>query len=1361
MSRQRPSLERLEDRVVPTSTVFLDFGEGFAGGQLLLTVDALERSVGDGGYSGPDLEEYDIPDDLTLTFRSLRSLMASSPAFQVDHTGNGAYTDADYVALRDDILRLVQRQYAPFDVNVQLASAASRTDVRNALSANARDRTGENDAYVFVVGVFAPNGMSIGARAGLYGLASGRDVGGTNDEDDSAIVFAENLLADYVAGPVGSAATWLANVASHEAGHTFGLPHVVADTAAQSELMNVGIGWSGATLGNRAFFSRITYTGADENPITGYPLYEEVNPYEWLAGDGDIGPQSRRGSPAYITGTGGDDRIELSRDGDRIRVFVNGHTLYHVSPANGLLVELGMGDDAVYIDAAVATGVRVVGGAGRDAIVVLNGSSGTYTPDVGTFRTLDWQTSYGGTIEAGSTRITFEEFEPDSAVEARNFTSFTFVTPGSDDEVAIDGYILDDGSGGGNTVSGTSDGVAFVPLTVRDVSILRLDTGRWDRVRSPLGGADTIELRDPGLTTRGLSQFVVRAGRGDDVLTLSGDSQLNLVGGGAFRFEGGTGFDTIVIDAVQFGRVGAGVTALSGVVVNASPIDLDSVQEVRLTGTEAGDVFSVTEFDGLVVIDAAGGDDDLTVTRSGTTRVGTSFLPGLGYADTVGSGGSITYARGVEDLVVSGGLATVTDRVTIDNAQSAVRGTGLRSLAVHTNDGDDVVTLTSAAVRTLVFTGGGADAVTVESTALAGAVIDTGTENDTISLTPDTRDLAALPRLEIVAGAGVDSLTIDDRNNPYARGFGHNYRIDAGSVGRDRAPTAPIGDPPPPIRVTYSGVDTLTVRTGGQADVVSVESLPGATTLETWGGNDTVRVTPTLRNLEFARGLTVVGGSGPEDTVELYDQNNPYTVGALSGLYTLTADTLTRYMAQPGQPTLPVPFSINVAGADNVHLMTGNQHNVVLVQGTPGDTVIDGGALTEQFVVGPNLASLTGLLTLHGGGGVNTLAVSDAGAASGATHRYRLGVAGSMTTVDVGTARRVEADGIVAATFRGSEWADVIRVDAALVPTAVDAGAGIDDVTVRLDQLAAGVLVDGGADRASLTTQDASAVGQRYALGYNLEAGRWGVARGGAVAVTYANVGTLAVHGTGAADALDVTSTEPGLVISVVGGGGDDTLTGSNGINAYFLDGFNTGVHSGTGSEVAFFSFENLLGQGGSDRLFVRAAGRLTGSFVGGGGYDWIDYTAWTDGVEVNLLRGTATAVGGGVSGIEEVRGGSGDDLLVGDGESNALFGNAGRDVLIGGAGADALDGGAGDDLLIGGATTGDNDPAWLSGVRASWTQPLTYPERIASLRDRLTTATVLEDDAVDVLTGGLDTDWFWALLGDTTDRDPLTETLG
>lgn len=50
---------------------------------------------------------------------------------------------------------------------------------------------------------------------------------------------------------------------------------------------------------------------------------------------------------------------------------------------------------------------------------------------------------------------------------------------------------------------------------------------------------------------------------------------------------------------------------------------------------------------------------------------------------------------------------------------------------------------------------------------------------------------------------------------------------------------------------------------------------------------------------------------------------------------------------------------------------------------------------------------------------------------------------------------------------------------------------------------------------------------------------------------------------------------------------------------------------------------------------------------------------------------------------VTEIRGGAGDDILIGGAQAEHLLGGDGDDILIGGGGADVLEGGAGDDWIV------------------------------------------------------------------------------
>jgi Ca2+-binding RTX toxin-like protein len=138
-----------------------------------------------------------------------------------------------------------------------------------------------------------------------------------------------------------------------------------------------------------------------------------------------------------------------------------------------------------------------------------------------------------------------------------------------------------------------------------------------------------------------------------------------------------------------------------------------------------------------------------------------------------------------------------------------------------------------------------------------------------------------------------------------------------------------------------------------------------------------------------------------------------------------------------------------------------------------------------------------------------------------------------------------------------------------------------------------------------------------------------------------------------------------------IGGSGNDTLTGD--AQANWLDG-------GVGNDT-------LIGGNGDDSL---AGGGGNDSVVGGSGVDTADFSQATQGITLNLTRGTAQGEGSDVLvGMENGIGGSGNDTLTGDAKANRFDGGVGNDLVSGGVGKDTINGGDGNDTLAGG---GGND---------------------------------------------------------------------
>jgi Ca2+-binding RTX toxin-like protein len=158
---------------------------------------------------------------------------------------------------------------------------------------------------------------------------------------------------------------------------------------------------------------------------------------------------------------------------------------------------------------------------------------------------------------------------------------------------------------------------------------------------------------------------------------------------------------------------------------------------------------------------------------------------------------------------------------------------------------------------------------------------------------------------------------------------------------------------------------------------------------------------------------------------------------------------------------------------------------------------------------------------------------------------------------------------------------------------------------------------------------------------------------GATVAVT-ANLTTGVAAGVASGAGSTGTDTIIGCA-NLTGGAGNDVLTGTAGANIIDGAGGNDTIVGAAGDDV-------LIGGVGDDSL------------SGGAGSDTADYSDAQSSVNVNLTTGKASGLGKDtLTGLENIAGGSGKDILVG---------SSGANVILGGLGDDSIDGAAGSDTI-------------------------------------------------------------------------------
>ncbi len=299
------------------------------------------------------------------------------------------------------------------------------------------------------------------------------------------------------------------------------------------------------------------------------------------------------------------------------------------------------------------------------------------------------------------------------------------------------------------------------------------------------------------------------------------------------------------------------------------------------------------------------------------------------------------------------------------------------------------------------------------------------------------------------------------------------------------------------------------------------------------------------------------------------------------------------------------------------------------------------------------------------------------------------------------------------------------------IPVTINPGAGANTIAFgvlgdTLEAVRGSITVNGsGADVLLFDDQ-----GNNSARVFALTAGAisWSAAGGIGATVGYSGAASLTADGGGGGNTFFVLASAAGTPVRIDGGSGKNTLVGSGAGNFWDLQaGLNFGLLYGPAyaSQVSFLSVQNLTAGTGGDTFYFEDGASVSGNIIGSG-HDTLSYTAYTTSVVVDLQTGTATAVGGTVSGIQAVEGGLAApaaagvyNLLIGNGRSLLVGGTGRRNILVAGGSGGTLIGGDREDLLIAGTTAYDTEAGlvtWgqrrLLGRRRRLPKPGVRPEQ-------------------------------------------------
>jgi len=561
-----------------------------------------------------------------------------------------------------------------------------------------------------------------------------------------------------------------------------------------------------------------------------------------------------------------------------------------------------------------------------------------------------------------------------------------------------------------------------------------------------------------------------------------------------------------------------------------------------------------------------------------------------------------------------------------------------------------------------------------------------------------------------------------------------------------------------------SGTETFfatTLNTGDGTDTVNVQATSGPLTVHGHGGggNDVINLGNAGHLGGVAAPITIDNGPSffnvnIDDSADSTDHLNvdlglTAMGGSLYGIVTgLSGGAISYKNDDTRAVTVKTGTGTEVVQVEAAGVLGFNPANLTTVEGNSSNTTVNVGSGNSLAAISgalritnpphfshvnindsadstshPNAAltatSLTGLssgaitfggddlasLIINGGGGSNTYNIVNT-QASGA-------LGGNLTTLNTGAG------------------ADTVNVQGATGALAINSASGsgadainLGDAANTLGSIFAPVSVNAAATDTLTFNDQGTAADRAYMVG--VASVSWSSGPG----VNYTGIGSLTVNGGSGNDSYNLTGTSATVALTVIGGSGNNELIGSDAGNFWSLAGTNAGSLTGPAyaSSASFSNIPNLTAGNGGDTFQFADGAAITGNLTGGGS-DALDYSQYTTSVVVDLqstVAGIDTGVGGVVSGIKSVTGGSG--VPAGPGVYNILIGNGGnvltggdgrRNLLIAGASASTLIGGNDDDILIGGTTSYDTEPGLVSlqAIMAYWSSTADdYATRVANL---------------------------------------------
>ncbi|HEX2648781.1 MAG TPA: calcium-binding protein [Burkholderiales bacterium] len=847
------------------------------------------------------------------------------------------------------------------------------------------------------------------------------------------------------------------------------------------------------------------------------------------------------------------------------------------------------------------------------------------------------------------------------------------------------------GGAGADTLNGGLGNDTYVVDAQGDTIV---DSGGTDTILSSAAqyNMDVTAPDAENITLTGIGNINAQGNALNNIMTgNAGMNQFNGLGGDDTYFVGagdqvvegsGNGTDTVVASAsfVLSGNIEN--LTLVGAALNGTGNDLGNI----LTGNALGNILDGGTGNDTLIGNAG---NDTYIVDSADDVVQETIGGAAGGLDTVKS--SVTFdlsvdGENIENLTLTG-LVDVDGRgnelnnvITGNSNGNTLDGSGGNDILIG-NGGDDIYVVDSAGdvvSETLAGTAGGTDRVESSVSYTLGANLD-------------NLILTASGNINGIGNGLANTITGNSGDNLISGGAGTAIdTLDGGS-----------------------GVDTLDYSTAAAAVTANL----GTNTVTGGAGNDVISNFENIKGSAFndvltgdAGDNTLLGGLG-NDTLDGGDGND------IADYSTATLGVTVNLSLPDGQAQNTVGAGVDkltsiegVRGGAGLDTFTGNAGDNQFYVNNTGDKVLDGkdgidtvfATATFSIANSSNVENLTLLGTgnfnatgnsldnelsgnagdnvfvggaghdiMYGGDGIDTVDYS--GSQTGVTVNLELGTATGGIDVDSDSLHEIEI-------VKGTGQIDTITgcdEDETLI-----GNAGDDELNGGLgnDTLIGGIgndALDGGdgIDIADYSTATTAVIVNLFDH----------TATGGAGTDTLANIE------------------------GVRGGAGNDTFTGDDGDNFFYVNGANDTVQSGAaGIDTVFSSVtysllakaadtENLTLTGlaaingtGNDLDNILTGNVAANILVGGKGND--TYNIGAGDVVSETLSGEAGGNDTVVSSVTFTLGANLENLTLtggaslngtGNGLNNILIGNDGNNILNGGAGADTFNGGLGNDTYV------------------------------------------------------------------------------